>query len=338
MVKPHTTSPGRTESIAALMILSVLACIVVVVYSVHLDFNPAVDLFVGRSSSGQDSAFAEAKGLKPIVKLPDDVGILSANEAFHAHDLSDKINGKAQFYLSAGFDQLNCQRFVSLRDPDLWAEVFVYHMKDAAAAFAVYSGQRRERAEALTLSRHVYLADNAVFLAKGSVYAEIIAPVVTPESRKLLLALAASVIEQVPDTEAGIKEASLFPPERLDPDSIQLLAADVFGFQALNSVYTATYTEGDSTLTAFVSPRSSPQEARTLGHAYSDFLMQFGGRPVTGSRVLQEGLVIEIVDTFEVIFTKGSFLAGVHEAENRAMAEQLANRLIHHLSEVPDGF
>lgn len=338
MVKPETTaSTGRAESVAALTIISVLVCIAMGVYFVHLDFNPAVKLVVVQSSSVQDNNPPVAKGPEPIVKLPDGVAVLSAAEGFQAHNLADKINGKAEFYLSAGFTELNCQRFVSSRDPGLWAEVFIYHMTNADAAFAVFSGQRREGVEALPLSRSAYIADNAVFFAKGSIYAEIIAPVVTPESRTLLMALAQGVAKQVPDTETEPQEALLFPPERLNPDSIQLLAADVFGFQQLNSVYTATYAGDDSSMTAFVSPRSSPEEARVLARAYGDFLIQFGGQPITGSHVFEEGLVIEIMDTYEVVFTNGLYLAGVHEAENRVLAEQLAYRLMRHLTKVTNG-
>jgi hypothetical protein len=337
MAKPDSTSPGRTESFAALMILILLACISVAVYRAHLDFNPAVKLIVAKSLSRPDTGSAAAKDLKAIIALPDGIGVLSAGEVFQAHNLADKINGKAEFYLSAGFSRLNSQRVVSIRDSDLWAEVFVYHMTDAEAAFAAFSGQRREGSETLALSRHAYLADNAVFLASGSIYAEIIAPVVSPESRQMILALAESVIKLSPDITVESQTPSLFPTEGLKPDSIQLLASDVFGFQDLNSVYTADYRAGDSVLTVFVSRRSSPQEARALARAYGDFLVQFGGRAVPASSEFDQGAVIEIMDAYEVIFTNGVYLAGVHEAENRETAEQLANRLMHHLSGATDG-
>ncbi len=42
--------------------------------------------------------------------------------------------------------------------------------------------------------------------------------------------------------------------------------------------------------------------------------------------------MIEILDTYEVIFTHGPFLAGVREAESRQQAEDLAIRLYYQIS------
>ena len=50
---------------------------------------------------------------------------LTAGEIFEAQNLSDKINGKAELYLSAGFVRLISQRFKDERGSDLWIEAFL---------------------------------------------------------------------------------------------------------------------------------------------------------------------------------------------------------------------
>ena len=47
--------------------------------------------------------------------------------------------------------------------------------------------------------------------------------------------------------------------------------------------------------------------------------------------------VIEIMDTFDIIFTVGPYFAGVHESLDRAIATDLAMRLQATLKETVDG-
>jgi hypothetical protein len=45
----------------------------------------------------------------------------------------------------------------------------------------------------------------------------------------------------------------------------------------------------------------------------------------------------EIMDTYELIFSHGSFMAGVHQAERRELAENMAGILNQRLIEVTGG-
>ena len=92
------TTPSRNESIAAIAVLGMLVCIAVAVYFVHLDFNPAVELVVTQSASRQDTGSPGPQAPEPILKPPAGVKALSDAEIFRAHNLADKINGKAAFY------------------------------------------------------------------------------------------------------------------------------------------------------------------------------------------------------------------------------------------------
>ena len=68
---------------------------------------------------------------------------LSPPETFDAEKLSEKIDGKAGLYLSAGFKSLTCRRYKKPDNPDLWLEIFFYDMGNIINSFAVYSMQRR---------------------------------------------------------------------------------------------------------------------------------------------------------------------------------------------------
>ena len=100
---------------------------------------------------------------------------LTLPESFDAQNLSDKINGKAELYLSAGFVGLNSQRFKDKKDASLWIEAYLYDMGNGQNAFSVFSAQRREGAAKLDLAQYAYRTSNARFLVHGRFYIEIIA-------------------------------------------------------------------------------------------------------------------------------------------------------------------
>jgi hypothetical protein len=80
-------------------------------------------------------------------------------------------------------------------------------------------------------------------------------------------------------------------------------------------------------LTAFLSHRQSAQEAKDLALAYHQFLVENGGVDVAMDAAIPEGRLVMILDAFELVFVQESYLAGVHEAESKDLAEQLALEL-----------
>jgi hypothetical protein len=90
---------------------------------------------------------------------------------------------------------------------------------------------------------------------------------------------------------------------------------------------------GDTELTAFLSQRKSPAEAARLVESYTSFLREFGGTELKSTLNIPGVKVVEIMDTFELVFSRGSILAGVHGAENKKAAEELALMLLQNLAE-----
>jgi hypothetical protein len=90
---------------------------------------------------------------------------------------------------------------------------------------------------------------------------------------------------------------------------------------------------GDTELTAFLSQRKSPAKAVRLVESYTSFLIEFGGTELQSTLNIPGAKLVEIMDTFELIFSRGNILAGVHGAENRKAAEELALMLNQNLVE-----
>jgi hypothetical protein len=205
-------------------------------------------------------------------------------------------------------------------------------------AFAVFSAQRRENAESLAVTRHAYRSPNAIFLVQGRYYVELIASEASVEAMQPLEELAEAFVRNTPAEAVTIAEQDLFPPQDLDRDSIALVASDAFGFDRLNQVYTAEYRRNDATLMAYLSRRETAGEAEALAAAYEKFLLEFGGRELEQQLPIRNARLVEILDTYEVIFAYGPFVAGVREAVTPEQAAELAAQLVHQMHEVAGEF
>ena len=328
---------SRPQTLASLAILAMLMLIGTGIFLAQFNFSPAVlqGNSVSPSTAGEGvstiSALAES-----IIPLPPGLVPLSPPEAFDAQTLSDKINGKAELYLSAGFINLNSQRFKDNEGADFWVEVYVYDMGNGQNAFAVFSAQRREGAAPLDLTRYAYRTQNALFLVHGSYYIEIIASEATDLAFDPMKLLAENFVRNTAAQTVTIQEKDLFPVEGLVADSISLISADAFGFDRLNQIYTAEYELGQERLMAFLSRRQETRAAQDLAAAYQKFLETFGGQNIDVNLAIKDAKLMEILETYEVIFSCGPFMAGVREAASKEQAIALAVQLYQKLKEVVD--
>ena len=89
----------------------------------------------------------EVPGFKPLAPI----------ESYGPETLSDKIDGKADLYLPAGFKEMSCRKFnLDTAADKAFVEVFIYDMGSAANAFAVFSGQRRPGSPNIPLTANAY--------------------------------------------------------------------------------------------------------------------------------------------------------------------------------------
>ncbi len=323
----------KAETYISASVLMILAGIAVWIFLAQFHFNPAVLPTASLSSgnTGQSSA-PETKTVQSLISLPENAAPLTKPEVFDAGSLSDKIDGKAELYLSAGFLQLKCQRITESGNPESWSEVFVYDMGNPDNAFSVFSSQRRQDAEPLDVSEYSYRTKNALFLAHGNYYLEIISSAASEKNFDFMNTVIKNFIRDNPvKSAAALRETDLFPEPGLIENSIALLSADVFGYNELNRVFTAGYKIGGTELTAFLSRRETSEEAARLASGFHAFLMTFGAKEQNPSVQIGNAKLVEIMESYDIIFSRGTFLGGIHEAENKEAAEKLADSLYRHL-------
>lgn len=321
---------SRAQSLSSLAVLVVLVLVAVGVWLKQDSYDP---LSWGKPAPPKGQA-AEAAAGGPLdlgALLPPGLAPMGPAETFDAQTLSDKINGKAELYLAAGFKALATRRYQLAAEPSLWLEAYVFAMNEERGAFSVFSVQRRTEAQALDLTPHAYRTANAAFLAQGPYYLEIVASAPRPELAEAVLAWARAWLALAPATaKAGggspADERDLLPPG-MQPDSLSLLASDVFGFDRLNQVFVATYAIAGEEAMAFLSRRADAAEAEALARAYVEFLLANGGQAQPDPEGLAGARLIEVAGTWELVMSRGPLLAGAHQAESRQSALELGRRL-----------
>ncbi len=300
-------------------------------------FNPAVRVFVDGGRNEIPRAVGDRAGTPAadLVALPALLRPMGPPETFGPDRLADKIDGKAPLYLSAGFRELVSRRFALKDGADRWFEFNRYRMRDPQAAFAVFSAQRRPDARRLAITRNSYATANALFVVHGPDYLELVGSGPGHALQGAMRRAAQAFVRSHPVAAAAREPGDLFPDEGLEPGSITLLAEDAFGFAGLDRVTTALYRLGGKELTAFVSRRGSPREAAERADAYLVFLQRFGAEDFSGKVPpdLPGARLVRVIDTWELVFTVGPVLAGVHESPDAGTALALGRRLAAALEE-----
>lgn len=320
-----TRIPTPLESKIALLLMFLLLAIAAAILHKQADFSPAVQAPMLAGPSAQQVETRSPDGdLALDVFMIDALRPVSVKQVYLPQTLSDKINGKAELYLSAGFRQLITQRYELKADPSLWLEVFSYDMNNGENGFSVFSMQRREAEAMPDLTRLAYRSGNAIFFSTGRYYWEIIASELDEPLMQASHQLARQIVARMKTTDTVLTELALFPAKGLVAGSEQLVAANAFGFDLFDRVFTARYQLEGHSATLFLSRQASRQQARKTAGAYVDFLLEYGGNP---KPAVEPFHLIEILDLYELIFIHDNWILGVHEAPSARIAMDRARSL-----------
>jgi hypothetical protein len=279
----------------------------------------------------------EAKvSLKILGLEPENYISMSDRESFDQYTLSDKINGKADGYLSSGFVQLVCRRFVHSSNQEKWFEFFVYNMGFPRNSFSVYSKQKREGVTEQDFTEFAYSTENAVYFVYGKYYIEIIAAVEDEAVIQDMILMAKNFMDKFRGGSVDLPELEYLPSDNLDPESISLILNNGFGFKDFDNIFTGTYRLQGRGVLAFVSLRGTAEEAEFLATAYDDFLSEFIGqerlKPETDR--IPGVKIADLFGEYEIFFVKSNVLGGIHAASDKIIGEEIAFQLYTRISEL----
>ncbi|MDP3285773.1 MAG: hypothetical protein Q8M56_15190, partial [Desulfobacterales bacterium] len=308
-MKNSKETDNRVETRVAAAILLLLVITATLIFLKQFRYDPSIFpsgmmLSIPSSQPSSDEKPESTLSIKNMTPM-------TPPETFNEDNLSEKINGKAELYLSAGFKSLTSQRFKKPDDSDSWLELFIYDMGDIKNAFAVYSVQKREGFTPLELSGYSYKTENALFFISGRHYVEITSSKVSGFLMDSMLSFSNDFIKKTGAGEMRIPDTEFFPTENLDENSVVLFPSNAFGFDRFNMIFAADYKIKEGKIKAFLSRRKNKAEAAELAKSYLAFLSLLGGREIKSDTGFGNIRIIEIMDAYELIFTNGPFLAGI---------------------------
>lgn len=264
--------------------------------------------------------------------LAEDLTTAGPMETFDAQTLADKIDGKAELYLEAGFTSLRTQRVALKEDPSLWAEFFLFSMNHPESAFAVFSQQRRSSAVPLPDMAFGYRAANAVCASAGNFYVEGIGSSEDPRLMQAVASTLTALMKHTPPPSADILQSLRWFPEPLKAhEKAVLYLGSAFGYEGFQRTYAVPILKDGSAMTVFIVTAHKATDGPSAAAAYVRFLEENGARRL--SPLIAEGdmVVLDYFGFVEVIFSHRGLVAGVHEAEEQKTAERAARHLWQHL-------
>jgi hypothetical protein len=324
------TKVGPAQKLTGYGILAVLGLIVAGLLMQQSRFNPAVIVALRAPElKGRPQAAAGAALAATAALIPEVAGFtpLVPTQSYGPDNLSDKIDGKAELYLSAGFKEMSCRSFGLGASGGAHVEVLVYNMGSAPNAFAVFSGQRRSGSPSIPLTANAYATTNALFFTQGKYYVEIVADRASETLQKSLGTYATVLLAKLPAAGEAKDQAALFPKEGLAPDTVRLCSADAFGCEGLHNMLTGEYSLKGGKATAFIAQGNTPEQAQVEATRYLDFLAANGYQKVQAPGAPADTSVLALDNSFEIVFVQGRTLAGVHDATTLATALELADKL-----------
>lgn len=317
-----------TETIISFIIIMLLCGVGFAVFYAQRGFDPVAIGFGDTQNANIDQNNTEI-GFD-ISQIAVDGFVLVSDEEIYTHDtLYEKINGKAPFYIEAGFEKLVTVRIMDKENEADWAEMYIYDMNSSMNAYAVYSGQKRENVELLGFVENGYKTSNSIFFTVGRYYVEFIG---ASDSSVLIEKMASTGENFAKSVSTGEKKfdvADYFSPDGLDKAGITVYKKDAFGFSGFVDLFSGDYLIDGEYLTGFVVKNENVEHAEELFEKYKKHLLS------SGFQIKNEQgriWVMEYDGIFEIIFQVNGFVAGVHEAFALQPAETLARQLHEHLA------
>ncbi len=323
--------PSRAERMAATTVLLVLAAVTVWLGIVQSRLSPAVLVAMSPPLPVVPAA-SPGKAFATAAFLDDVTGATAAGpvESYDPETLSDRIDGKAELYLAANFKEMSVRSFRLGNGARL--DVYVYAQASPQDAYAVLSSQRRSGAKPSSLSPDAYATENALYFTKGEHYLELAADHADDATRQALAEAGKALFDRLPSSAMGGEEAqrdpkTLFPTEGMEAASLRLAASDAMGMAGFSNVYTVDYVLPSGAATAFLAVRDTPAAAASDAEAFAGFLLQNGYARDNVPGLPQGAILLAAPDSFEVIWTRGGLLVGVHDAVTRQAVLDLAGKL-----------
>jgi hypothetical protein len=281
-------------------------------------------------------------------------------ETFHADNLYEKINGRAESFLQY---QVKGMAYASFHPTDSEDDVqlYIYEFPNSLNALGKYGSEKPDGAQLVDIGSEGYEAAGSVAFYERGFFVQVVSSSDEPRYAEFSKAIARQVSQlikgeklTVDSVAAGAGESLAAsapePPAATDasdptvlfkllPDrpkrlQQQYVAQDVFGYSFLSNVFLADYKEGDDSWQGFLRPYESAEAALKVFDEYMTSSKTDGAQieevEVAGA---DRFLVSSNIGLIDVLFLKGNVVGGANGSTRREPAEAFAREFVKKLPE-----
>ncbi len=243
---------------------------------------------------------------------------------FTPENLYELINGRAEFYLAYDMVRMNFTRFEKNDDSDIFINVSVYDMGAPANAFGVFSTERPPVSKELKVGRGAYRSGTDYYMWKGRYYVQIIPSSDSVELQLIAMELAKELDDSLWDSGVPVWGLSALPKENLIRRSVRYYLVDAMALDFMKNTYMARYKRNQTHVTVFLSRRDSVETARDVITTYAEHAHLYGRNSEQLNINGVELMSFDMGDIYDVVFQKGTLVAGVTEVQDQDVGIQAA--------------
>ena len=254
--------------------------------------------------------------------------VLGGVEQFPPANLYEKINGRAEQYIS--YDVVSLSYLGLATEKNLFLDVYVYDMGTPERAFGIYSVERDPEADPVELGRRGYISGASLFLWHGNYYVQVLASDTNDDLRASARRLAENLLAALPDAGSRVPGLLSLPPTGMVANSEKFYAKNALGLGFLTHTWSAEYQLEDTRVTLFLSVQPDAEGAERVLAGYRAYLSDFGARITESQGPAGAGVAIfgDMDGYYDVVLARGTRVAGAALLEDRDVATRLAAQLL----------
>lgn len=239
-------------------------------------------------------------------------------------NLYELINGRAEYYLSYNVISMIYASYNKASDNSKFMEVSIFDMGKPLGAFGVFAGERLSGGPPISLGRDAYRSGSDIYIWKGQYYIQINSSEATDDPWNIELEMAEKITGYLNDKGDKIWGFQVLPAKNQVPNSVQYLLVDALGYSFLKNTFTAKYLVDETEVSVFISSPDSPEAQTSTITKFKEHVLKYGKGVDSISSGGTDLIVCDMGRYFDIIFQKGSYVAGITGHNDKELAIRAA--------------
>ena len=287
----------------------------------------------GEEGSAEGGAEGNTAAPKPAVKgEPLEISLpglkpMSGTEFYSADNLFEKIDGRAPAYQNYNVVQMRCRSFNVVAAAGSFVDVYEYRFDNPVDAFGMFALERDPKGQPLDFAPDGYSGEMGYFFRQGTVYVQIIASDVKPETLALTKAIALNRAKELPADDSGLAGRRKLPAAGMLADSVAFVPENAQGQADFKDVFQAKYKYDGAEIPFFIMV-TKPEEAAKAWKSFQDFCARFGKTEalpdVAGGKIFRA----QVFGRWKVIYQREGELGGAFDVDDAGKAQAFIEKYL----------